>query len=466
MQHPRRLGQGIYFCMLEKRIDFFKDIFPAYPQQKEFFRAFFSGEYRFFIENVHRRFGKDATFFNLAWLFASMERGSYLYTLPKIAQAKNVIWEGTNLDGVKWLDTIPKHLLSKPPNLSERKIYFTSGSMLHITGADSILGSHLGSNLRGIFMSEYQRTNPVVWDYLRPIINRNPKGFACFNFTSLGKGHAYNLMKANENNPLWHVRKLTVDDTRDNDGKPIFSPEQIQAERDSGMDEDLIQQEYYCDDSVAVKGTFFDEQLHKARAEGRIKPTLQIYPKIAVHTSWDLGSRDTNSIWFFQVLGKPGAQEFHYFYHYDHNYGDIDHYVSLLYRIREEYGFSGYGNHFLPHDVSQTEWSSGKTRLQSLMEKGVNIKPVPRLKVIERVQIARSAFHKCYFAEDACKQGLEALSVARAKYDYNLKAFTADEVHDWSSHASAAFQYGHVGWLDSYNKPEMMQQKEYARVRY
>jgi len=35
--------------MLEKRIDFFKDIFPAYPQQKEFFRAFFSGEYRFFI---------------------------------------------------------------------------------------------------------------------------------------------------------------------------------------------------------------------------------------------------------------------------------------------------------------------------------------------------------------------------------------------------------------------------------
>jgi len=451
--------------VLEKRIDFFEDIFPAYEHQKKLFQAFFSGDYNRYVLNWHRRCGKDACLFSLAWLNASINRGNYIYLLPKIQQAKSVIWEATDLHGKRWIESIPKHLLAKPPNNTERKLYFTSGSMLHITGADSILGSHLGSNLKGIFYSEFQRCAPQTWDYLRPIVKRSD-GFACFNFTSLGKGHAYQLMKKNQDNPSWYTEKLTVDQTRDDKGNYIFSPEQIQEERDSGMDEELIQQEYYCDDSVAVKGTFFSQQLQLAREQGRIKPSLLIYPKIAVHTSWDLGSRDSNSIWFFQVLGRPGAQEFHYFYHYDHNYGDIDHYVALLYRIREEYGFSGYGNHFLPHDVSQTEWSSGKTRLQSLMEKGVNIKPVPRLKVIERVQIARSAFHKCYFAEDACKQGLEALSVARAKYDYNLKAFTADEVHDWSSHASAAFQYGHVGWLDSYNKPEMMQQKEYARVRY
>ena len=89
------------------------------------------------------------------------------------------------------------------------------------------------------------------------------------------------------------------------------------------------------------------------------------------------------------------------------------------------------------------------------MQKGLKVTLVPRLKVIERVQVARSNFHKCWFASKGCKNGLEALQVSRAKYDQNLKAFTSDEVHDWASHASAAFQYGHVGWLDSYNKPHL-----------
>lgn len=450
--------------MLLKRIDFFEEIFPAYPLQRDLFEAFFSGKYRFFIENIHRRFGKDAMFFNLAWLVASMTRGNYLYTLPKIGQAKNVIWEGTDLQGRRWIDLIPKHLLAREPNQSERKLYFTSGSMLHITGADSILGAHLGSNLRGLFMSEFQRTAPGIWDYLRPIINRS-KGFAAFNYTSFGQCHAHRLRVANLNNPLWHTRKLTVEDTRDNDGNYIFSPEQIDEERRSGMDEDLIQQEYYCDDTVAVKGTYFAEKLHKARAEGRIVPTLEIYPNKPVHTSWDLGSKDTNSIWFFQVVGTGEAQQFRYFYQHDANYQDIPYYLALLARIMKEYGFSSYGHHFLPHDVSQTEWTTAKTRRVLLMEKGLRITPVPMLKVIERVQVARSNLDKCWFAENGCKNGLEALNVSRARYDEKLRAFSSDEVHDWASHPSAAFQYGHVGWLDSFNRQALQQQKEYAKYR-
>ncbi len=451
--------------MLLKRIDYFKDIFPAYPHQRALFEAFFSGQYRFFVENIHRRGGKVATYFNLAWLFASMERGNYLYTLPKIGQAKNVIWEGTDLDGRRWIDLIPKHLLAREPNQTERKIYFTSGSMLHITGADSILGAHLGSNLRGLFMSEFQRTAPGIWDYLRPIINRNPKGFACFNYTSFGQCHAHRLRVANIDNPKWFTRKLTVADTRDNYGNYIFSPEQVEEERRSGMDEDLIQQEYYCDDTVAVKGTYFAEALQKARDEGRIVPALEIYPGKPVHTSWDLGSKDTNSIWFFQVVGLGESQQFRYFYQHDENYKDISYYLALLARIMNTYGFSSYGHHFLPHDAAQTEWTSAKTRRVLLMEKGLKITQVPMLRVIERVQVARSNMGKCWFAENGCKNGIAALEASRARYDEKLKAFSADEVHDWASHPSAAFQYGHVGWLDSYNKTQLNQQKEYAKYR-
>lgn len=449
--------------MLVKEIDFFADIFDAYPDQRAFVEAIFSGKYQYFVENAHRRFGKDFEFFMCAWLYACTTPGNHLYTLPKIAQARNVIWEGTTLDGRRWLDLIPQHLIFKLDQ-TQCKIHFINNSILHFTGADNILNAHLGSNLASIWMSEFQKTHPRIWDYLRPIIKRS-KGIACFNFTSFGKGHAYRLMQTNKNNPKWFVRKLTVAMTRDNFGNPIFSEEQIQEERDSGMDEDLIQQEYYCDDNVAIKGTFFAAELELARKEGRIVRGIEIYPKLPVHTSWDLGSRDTNAIWFFQVTGSGPTAQFRYFYQHDHNYGSIEYYKALLLKVMQDYGFQGYGHHFMPHDISQTEYTTGKTRFVSFMQAGIPVTPVPKVRVIERVQIARSAFRQCWFDEVGCKQGLEALAVSRANYDENTKALSSDEVHDWASHASAGFQYGHVGWMDSYNKPAMQRQKEYARSR-
>lgn len=449
--------------MLIKHVDYFKDIYPAYPHQKDLFRAFFSGNYNSFCLCWHRRAGKDSCCFNLAVLSAMLQPGNYLYTLPKIAQAKNVVLEGTDLTGKKWIDSIPKHFI-KSINLSERKIHFINGSVLSITGADSILDSQLGANIRGIFMSELQRSAPQSLDYLRPIIKRSG-GFFVFNFTAYGKNHAYHLLKTNMDNPNWYCQTLTVDDTKDNAGRPIFSAEQIEEERRAGADEDIIKQEYYCDFEIQVKGTFFAEQLQQARYEGRIVKDLQVYPNIPVHTSWDLGSRDTNAVWWFQVIGTGNEQQFRYFYYHEANYRDIPYYIELLHKVKNEYGFNGYLNHFLPHDVGHTEWSSGKTRRMLLLEQGLHITPVPRLKVIERVQVARTNLHRCWFKEDTCKNGLFALEASRCKYDDKLKAFSTEEIHDYASHGSAAFQYGHVGWLESYNKPKLMQQQQYAKYR-
>lgn len=451
--------------MLVKEIDFFKEIFDAYPHQKDFMRAFFSGEYKYFIDNIHRRGGKDAVFFVCSWLYSAMIPGNHVYTLPKIGQARNVIWEGKDFDGMRWVDAIPRSLIKKFHH-SQCKIYFVNGSILHMTGADNLMRSHLGSNLSSIWFSEFQLTHPHIWDYIRPIIKRNPNAKAAFNFTSLGKGHAYKLMQANKDNPDWFTRKLTVDDTRDNQGNYIYSPEQIEDERRSGMDETRILQEYYCNDDVAVKGTFFDEYIQRAREDGRIRKGVKLHPNLPVHTSWDLGSRDTNSIWFFQVQGTQYKPQFVYFYQHDKHYGNMQYYLQLLQDIKSRYGFERYGHHFMPHDIEHTEWVSGKTRKVQLMQGGLTgITPVPRVKIIERVQIARANLDSCVFDEDGCKTGLEALEVARSKWCDIKQTFVADEEHDWSSHPSAAFQYGHVGWLNSYNKPKLQHQKTYARKR-
>jgi hypothetical protein len=444
--------------MLVKNIDFW-DIFSAYPHQKEFMKAFFSGEYQYFCELVHRRGGKDHSMFHCAWLYANMVKGTFVYCLPKIGQARNVIFEGKDLDGVRWIDTIPQHLIERV-NSTNCKIYFTNGSILHITGSDSLMNSHLGSNLKGIVFSEFQKSSPQVWDLVRPILKRSG-GWAVFLYTAFGKGHAYRLFQSNKEKPDWSCRKLTVNDTSDNNGFPIFSAGDIQEELDSGMDPDLVQQEYYCNEEISIKGTFFAEQLDAARKEGRIVRGLKVNPLLPMHTSWDLGSRDTNSIWWFQV--ENGM--FRYFYQHDHHYGDIDYYAQLLERIKIKLGFKVYSSHFMPHDVQQTEWAAGKTRNVQLIARGIRPTVVPRLKVIERVQCARHNFAKCVFDEVGCGTGLDALGVTRSKWNEKTQSFVGDEEHDWSSHPAAAFEYGHVGWMDSYNKPGLSKAKEYARLR-
>lgn len=442
--------------MLVREIDF-DSMWNAYPHQKEFMKAFFSGEYNYFCEKLHRRAGKDAQAFHCAWLYASMYPGNYVYCLPKIGQARNVVWEGKDLDGARWINKIPKHLITSM-NQSQCKINFMNGSILHITGADSLMNSHLGSNLKGIILSEYHKTHPGIWDYLRPIIKRS-NGWAIFLFTAYAKGHAHQLFHRNSTQDHWHCRILTVDDTVDNEGKPIFSAEQIEEERRSGMDEALIQQEYYCSEEASLRGTFFAEQLTKAHEEGRIMKGVSVDPHLPVFTSWDIGSKDTNSIWWFQYSNN----QFRYFYQFDKNHGSLEFYKDLLLKVQNRFGFTQYGGHFLPHDVKQTEWITGKSRLQQMREHGLPVKDVSIMRVIERVQVARSQFHRVIIDSEGCKNGLEALSIARSVYDEYSRSFTSDEAHDWSSHPSAAFQYGLVGWLESYSKPEMTKITQYAR---
>jgi hypothetical protein len=53
----------------------------------------------------------------------------------------------------------------------------------------------------------------------------------------------YNEVK---NNPEWYTTIKTVRDTKRDDGKPIISEADIEADRATGMPERMIQQEYYC----------------------------------------------------------------------------------------------------------------------------------------------------------------------------------------------------------------------------
>jgi hypothetical protein len=92
----------------------------------------------------------------------------------------------------------------------------------------------------------------------------------------------------------WFAQRLSVTDT----GMESLADQ----ERRDGMDEELVQQEYYCSFSGVQEGALFARQMNDAEVEGRICPLPAIKDR-PVSTWWDLGMRDPMAIWFTQDVG-------------------------------------------------------------------------------------------------------------------------------------------------------------------
>jgi hypothetical protein len=186
----------------------------------------------------HRRAGKDKTCFNYLVKRALGRVGTYFYFLPEYTQARKVIWDNIDIDGFRMLDHIPKEIIAKT-NESTLKVTLVNGSIIQLIGADTFDKSGVGTNPIGVVFSEYPITRADIWSFIRPILLVN-KGWAIFNGTPRGQNHAYELYEMARNNPEWFTEVLTITDTG------VLTEEDIERERQEGMPEDMIQQEYYC----------------------------------------------------------------------------------------------------------------------------------------------------------------------------------------------------------------------------
>ena len=217
----------------------------------------------------HRRSGKDKSFLNFMARKMWERVGSYYYFLPTAVQGRKIIWDGIDRDGFRFMDHFPEQLRRKTRN-DEMKVTMKNGSIFQVIGTDNV-DSIMGTNPIGCVFSEYSLQNPQAWDFIRPILLEN-EGWAVFNFTPRGRNHAYMLKTMAEHNPAWFYSLLTVDQTKRENGKPLLGPDDIQAERDAGMDEALVQQEYYCSFDALLDACFFGPSLarHKSAMPGKM----------------------------------------------------------------------------------------------------------------------------------------------------------------------------------------------------
>jgi hypothetical protein len=385
----------------------------------------------------HRRAGKDSCCLQVAAIGSQVRVGTIWHMLPTLNQGRKVIWNGVDGDGRRMIDQAFPSGMVEGRNDTEMLIRFKNGSYYQVVGSDNY-NSLVGANPVGVIFSEYSVADPAAWDYIRPILAENG-GWALFIYTFRGRNHGWKLFEVAKKNPKWFVSLKTVDDTTREDGTPVISPDVVQAEREAGMSNELIQQEFYCSPDGGLEGAFYTESLKIARAGGRIG-NYPYDPTKRAQTWWDIGIRDATAIIVTQrhESGKPIIVDY-----FEERNVPLDLWAKKL--GSTQYNFE---EHWGPHDLEHRDWTSGKTRREYALSLGIDFEVVPKIPVQDGIEQAQALIRTCYFDEGASERLLDALASYRREWDPHMMKFRDRPLHDWASNGADSFRTLAVGWRD------------------
>ena len=416
--------------------------FNARPYQSPLWTAMVENDVKRAVAIWHRRAGKDKVYFQIAVAMTQQRVGSYWYMLPKTSQARRVIWQGRGKEnvidgevgGVAFLEHIPAPLIRKI-NSSEMYIEFWNGSILYVLGSDNY-NSYVGSNPLGVVFSEWSLCDPMSWEFIRPILAEND-GWAMFCYTPRGRNHGFSTYKtAKRNEKRWFVSLLTVEDTIGVDGERIITEEMVEQEREDGMSDDMIEQEFYCSFDASQPGVIFAKEMKRVRAENRIT-SIPIEPMIPVHTFWDWGIADDTSVWLCQIIGK----ERRLVGFYSNNGEKLEHYLSWLTEFQKNHDGMIYGDHVGPHDTNTRNLQTGMTNAQVAAGLGYDFEWIDRVANKDiSINALRRIFSTLWFDQDRCDLGISAAETYHYEHNEKTKVLSTKPKHDWSSNPMDALQ--------------------------
>lgn len=380
----------------------------------------------------HRRAGKDLTALNVTISEAIEKRpGLYYHLFPTGRQGRKVIWEGQDKAGRPYMSYWPEGFILRKREdemlLEIKNFHGTSKWQVAGTDKESI-DRLVGSNPVGIVFSEWSLHEQRAWDLLRPILTENG-GWAAFLYTPRGRNHAYRQHLMAKKNKDWYSELLDVDMTS------AITQAAIQAERDAGMTEEMIQQEFYCSFNAPQLGAYYGREMMDARKEGRIRefaPDLSL----PVHSAWDFGYDDATSIWLFQAIHRE-VRLIHYF---EDSGQAIAYYIRHLQKVQQEQKLI-YGKHFAPHDVEHGNIQTGKTLKRTAADLGFKFTTIECTEnVLHDIETCRQLIPRCYFREPDTDDGVSHLEGYRKEWDEKREVFREHPRHDQHSHGADSFR--------------------------
>ena len=409
-----------------------KDIHLGYKPrlpQKEIHKAV--REYRFVVAVAHRRMGKTVS--AILQLVDSALRNTqknprYAYIAPTYSQAKRVAWD--------YLTEYTRSL-GGTANIAELRVDFMGRRI-------SLYGSENGDSLRGqyfdgVVLDEIGDQDPKIWnEIIRPAL-ADRKGYCLFIGTPKGNNHFRDFKERALVTEGWKFLEFKSSDTG------IVDPVELASARNE-MGEDKFLQGFECSFDAPVEGSYYGALLNDADTENRVTKIPK--DKLAkIVCSWDLGVSDSTCIWVAQIVGKEiqliDCTE-------NHGVG-LDYYVSWL----RDNGYDK-GQQILPHDVRVREMTTGRSRLEVLMEAGLDVTVAPSLSIADGIQAVRRILPRCWFDTEGTKNGRIALRNYRREFNEKQNVFYDKPVHDWTSHFADSLRYLAIGLVDvdtTWSKP-------------
>lgn len=227
--------------------------------------------------------------------------------------------------------------------------------------------------------------------------------------------------------PNAYVCKLTY---HDNPWLSATTRELIQHMKETDYDEYLHVYEGHT--RAQLEGAIFAEEIRDALTADPPRICRVPYNRgQPVNAYFDLGRSDHTSIWFEQKIGF----EYHLIDFYQNRLKHIEHYLKVL----QQRGYF-YGTIWLPHDAKAQTLGTKMSIEEQVRAAGFQVKIVPKLKILDRINAARTVFPLCYFDEAKCAEGLRSLK----HYKYEVSEggkFSLNPLHDWASDAADAFCY-------------------------
>jgi len=162
-------------------------------------------------------------------------------------------------------------------------------------------------------------------------------------------------------------------------------------------------------------------------------------PVMPVHTVWDLGVSDSTTIWFYQSVGR----EIRIIDYYEATGEGLPHYANVL----TARGYV-YGKHYAPHDIQVRELGSGRSRIETARQLGINFQTVPNIPIEDGIHAVRMLLPRCWFDKLKTERGWECITNYKREFNDKMGEFKPLPKHDWASHASDAFRYLAVSMRD------------------
>lgn len=405
------------------------DKFRLRHYQKSVWDSIMKDNYKKVILVAARRSGKDFLGWNLAIRQAILKSCLVFYVLPTYSQARKAIFDAISIDGTRFLDFVPPQLIDSI-NQSEMKIRFKhNNSILQCIGGDSFNTSIIGCNPYAVIFSEYSRMVDC-YPYVRPILAANG-GWSLFATTPFGKNHFYSLYEFAKELPDWKVFNQPVTVTKH------ISEDVLELERQQ-MAPELFAQEWLCDFTKGVEGSYYGVVINQAKNDGRICPVAW-EPHLPVHSAWDIGVSDNTTILFFQCNSECTAVRI--IDCYSNNNMGIDHYAKVL----QSKPYT-YGTHFGPHDLAVREWGGGAvTRKEKASELGIDFVLVDNIPLNDGIDNVLACFNKLWIDDSKCKSFVDAIENYYREWNEERQIFKNRPVHNFASHYADTLRYLCIG---------------------